>query len=99
MKPQINSETEVNMLAYRIFGKGAECTRVAVANKVYGSAHPKADDIGVWYRDQEYDKVTVALKKQLILQRGHWFEAGVEKAFEANKAKFFSQLEIDAGFQ
>jgi len=79
-------------------GKGAECMRAAVANKVFGSQHPKADDVGVWYRDQEYDKVTVALKKQLILQRGHWFEAGIDQAFEANGTKFFSQLEIDAGF-
>jgi len=79
-------------------GKGAECMRAAVANKFYGSLHPGADDIGIWYRDQEYDKVSAALKKQLILQRGHWFEAGVAQAFEANKAKFFSQLEIDAGF-
>ena len=79
-------------------GKGAECLRSAVAGKVYGSLHPKADDIGVWYRDQEYDKVTAALKKQLILQRGHWFEAGMESVFEANQAKFFTQLEIDAVF-
>jgi len=79
-------------------GKGAECMRAAVANKVFGSQQPQADDIGVWYRGQEYDKVTVALKKQLILQRGHWFEAGIEQAFQANGAKFFSQLEIDAGF-
>ena len=79
-------------------GKGAECMRAAVANKVYGSQHPKADDIGVWYRNREYDKVTAALKKQLILQRGHWFEAGIDQAFEANGTKFFSQLEIDAGF-
>jgi len=79
-------------------GKGAECMRAAVANKVFGSQHPKADDIGLWFRDMEYDKVTAALKKQLILQRGHWFEAGVEKAFKANDAKFFTQLEIDASF-
>ena len=51
-------------------GKGAECMRAAVANKVFGSQHPKADDVGLWYQDQEYDKVTAALKKQLILQRG-----------------------------
>ena len=71
-------------------GKGAECLRAAVANKVFGNQHPKADDIGVWYRDGEFDKVTAALKKQLILQRGHWFEAGIEQAFEANGTKFFS---------
>ena len=79
-------------------GKRAECLRAAVANKVYGNMHPKADDVGVWYRDQEYDKVMATLKKQLILQRGHWFEDGIEQAFEANGTKFFSQLEIDAGF-
>jgi hypothetical protein len=79
-------------------GKGAECMRAAVANKVYGNGHPKADDIGVWHKNQEYDKITATLKKQLILQRGHWFETGIEKVFKANKAKFFTQLEIDAGF-
>ena len=51
-----------------------------------------------WYQDGEFDKVMEALRKQLILQRGHWFEAGVEQAFESNGAKFFTQLEIDAGF-
>jgi hypothetical protein len=79
-------------------GRGAECMRAAVAAKVFGSTHPKADDVGLWYRDQEYEKIMAALKKQLILQRGHWFEAGIEKAFAANKAKSFTQLEIDAGF-
>ena len=79
-------------------GKGAECLRAAVAGKVYGSQHPKADDVIYWHKNQEYDKVMVTLKKQLILQRGHWFEAGIELAFEANGTKFFTQLEIDAGF-
>ena len=78
-------------------GKGAECLRSAVAGKVYGSRHSKADDVVDWHKNQEFDKVMEALKKQLILQRGHWFEAGVEKAFEANRTKFFTQLEIDAG--
>ena len=58
----------------------------------------KSDDVLTWYRGAEYDKVMEALRKQLILQRGHWFEAGIEKVFEANGAKFFTQLEIDAGF-
>jgi hypothetical protein len=79
-------------------GKGAECLRAAVAAKVYGNMHPRADDIMTWYQKQEYEKVMEALRKQLILQRGHWFEAGIEKAFAANKAKFFTQLEIDIGF-
>ena len=79
-------------------GKGAECMRSAVAGKVYGSSHPSGDKVTGWYRDGEFDKVMEALRKQLILQRGHWFEAGVEQAFEANNAKSFTQLEIDAGF-
>ena len=79
-------------------GKGAECMRSAVAAKVYGSMHPDADDVGTWYQKQKYGKVTEAMKKQLVLQRGHWFEAGIEKAFKANGTKFFTQLEIDAGF-
>ena len=75
-------------------GKGAECMRAAVANKVYGCMHPSSDDVSSWYGSQQYDKVTAALKKQLILQRGHWFEAGIMQAFKANGAKFFTQLEI-----
>ena len=79
-------------------GKGAECLRSAVAGKVFGSRHPKADDVLNWYREAEFEKVMEALRKQLILQRGHWFENGIEQAFVANQAKFFTQLEIDAGF-
>ena len=79
-------------------GKGAECLRSAVAGKVYGNMRPAADKVMNWYRGAEFDKVMEALRKQLILQRGHWFEGGVEKAFEANQAKFFTQLEIVAGF-
>ncbi len=79
-------------------GKGAECLRSAVAGKVYGSRHPSADKVLDWYRDGEFKKVMEALRKQLILQRGHWFEVGIEQTFAANNAKFFTQLEIDAGF-
>jgi hypothetical protein len=79
-------------------GKGAECLRSAVAGKVFGSRHPKADDVLNWYQEAEFEKVMEALRKQLILQRGHWFETGIEQAFEANQTKFFTQLEIDAGF-
>ena len=79
-------------------GKGAECLRAAVAGKVYGCQHPYADKVMDWYRVGEFEKIMEVLRKQLTLQRGHWFEAGVEKSFEANNAKFFTQLEIDAGF-
>ena len=79
-------------------GKGAECMRAAVAGKAFGSMHPNADKVMNWYCGQEYEKVMEAVRKQLILQRGHWFEAGIENVFKANGAKFFTQLEIDAGF-
>ena len=78
-------------------GKGAECLRSAVAGKVFGSQHPKSNDVLNWYRENEFDKVMETLRKQLILQRGHWFESGIETAFKANQAKLFTQLEIDAG--
>jgi hypothetical protein len=58
-------------------GKGAECMRAAVANKVYGSMHPSGADIRKWYAEGDYEKIKAALKKQLILQRGHWLEAGI----------------------
>ena len=80
-------------------GKGAECLRSAVAGKVFGSLHPSADKVMDWYRDGDFEKVMETLRKQLILQRGHWFEVGIETSSSmANKAKFFTQLEIDAGF-
>lgn len=34
------------------------------------------------------------LNKQLILQRGHWFEAGLVEALKSNNQPFFEQLEI-----
>ncbi len=34
------------------------------------------------------------LNKQLIFQRGHWFEAGLVEALKSNNQPFFEQLEI-----
>jgi len=39
-------------------------------------------------------KPAETLQRQLILQRGHWLEAGLIPAFRANGAKLMSQLEI-----
>jgi hypothetical protein len=75
-------------------GKGAECMRAAVANKVYGSNQPSPDDILKWHRDSNYDKIRAALNKELILQRGHWLEGGILSAFEANNTNIIPQLEI-----
>lgn len=39
-------------------------------------------------------KPAETLQRQLVLQRGHWLEAGLVPAFRANGAKLMSQLEI-----
>lgn len=39
-------------------------------------------------------KPAETLQRQLVLQRGHWLEAGLIPAFRANGAKLMSQLEI-----
>jgi hypothetical protein len=76
-------------------GKGAECLRAAVANKLYGMGQPKPEDMQQWFQESRFDEIRQALKKQLILQRGHWFEAGIVQAFKTNGTRFFPQLEID----
>jgi hypothetical protein len=76
-------------------GKGAECLRAAVANKLGGLKQPLATELNRWYEEQRFDDIRQILKKQLTLQRGHWFEGGIVRAFQANGAKLFTQLEID----
>jgi len=76
-------------------GKGAECMRAAVGNKLYGSGNPKPEDIVTWYQQQEFESINAALKKQLVLQRGHWLEGGIQNALSANGASYLPQLEIE----
>lgn len=76
-------------------GKGAECMRAAVANKLYGIGNPQPDEITFWYQQQQFENVHKALSKQLTLQRGHWLEGGIMNAFNANGSKVLPQLEIE----
>jgi len=76
-------------------GKGAECLRTAVGNKLYGIGNPQPDDIISWYQQQEFESINAALKKQLVLQRGHWLEGGIQNALSANGASYLPQLEIE----
>ena len=76
-------------------GKGAECIRAAVANKLHGIGNPQPADIVSWYQNQDFDNITAAINKQLVLQRGHWTESGIEYALIANGTSYLPQLEIE----
>ncbi len=75
-------------------GKGTECMRAAVANKVYGNMQPNPEDVQKSFSEKDFGQIQSVLNKQLILQRGHWLEAGILDAFKANNANIISQLEI-----
>jgi len=72
-------------------GKGMECMRAAVASKLGLSAAPAASAIN-GLASKELAKI---LGRQLILQRGHWQEHGIEKALSATGVKMLPQLEIN----
>ena len=71
-------------------GKGFECMRSAVADKAGLVAKPSVEMLSRVGDDQ----VLTILKQQLILQRGHWQEYGIEKAINATGTHLIPQLEI-----
>ncbi|MBG0790974.1 MAG: hypothetical protein H0S80_10810 [Desulfovibrionaceae bacterium] len=71
-------------------GKGMECLRAAVASKLGMSATPAATAVDGF----ALDDVAHVLARQIILQRGHWQEYGIEKALAATGVKLVPQLEI-----
>ena len=71
-------------------GKGMECMRAAVASKLGLSAIPAATAVG----ELAPDDMAHVLGRQIILQRGHWQEYGIEKALAATGVKLVPQLEI-----
>ncbi|WP_207261894.1 hypothetical protein [Desulfovibrio sp. Huiquan2017] len=71
-------------------GKGMECMRAAVASKLGMSAIPAATAVDGFAPDD----VACVLGRQIILQRGHWQEYGIEKALAATGVKLVPQLEI-----
>ena len=75
-------------------GRAVTCLRAAVASKLGQSHDPSGDDIGRWLKTGDEQPIALALGRQLILQRGHWLESGVESALRANGANLIPQLEI-----
>jgi hypothetical protein len=70
-------------------GKGVDCLRAAVAGKL--SVQSTAGSCQ-FARHQEQAN----LQRELRLQRGHWFEAGVLEAFRAAGQPFIHQLTISS---
>jgi hypothetical protein len=74
-------------------GRAVTCLRAAVASKLNGNpVHP--DQINHWLQNGAGPSIMDVLRRQMVLQRGHWLEAGLEAAFRANGALMISQLEI-----
>ena len=71
-------------------GKGMECMRAAVASKLGMSSVPAASAV----TGLTSDELTSALGRQIVLQRGHWQEHGIELALAATGVKLIPQLEI-----
>jgi len=76
-------------------GAGVECLRKAVGNKLNAGSQVDANDIAKWFSQKDFEKIEVTLSRQLILQRGHWFEDGILEVLYCNTTNLFSQLEID----
>jgi hypothetical protein len=66
-------------------GRALECPRAAVERKLFGN-----DDLV-----HQHD-LPSQLSRQLRLQRGHWFEAGIAEVFRQQRLPVIEQLEIEA---
>ena len=81
-------------------GRAITCMRAAVASKLRRNHAPSESDITRWLHAGAEKQIADVLGHQLILQRGHWLEGGVECALRANGVNLITQLEIsiiDAG--
>ncbi|NCC60455.1 MAG: hypothetical protein EOM12_05855 [Verrucomicrobiae bacterium] len=68
-------------------GRALECPRAAVGNKLFGNS--------AGLEVIQHDLASM-LGKELRLQRGHWFEAGVAQVFRTQGLPVIEQLEIQA---
>ncbi|MBU1195226.1 MAG: hypothetical protein KKE62_16010 [Proteobacteria bacterium] len=71
-------------------GKGMECLRAAVAGKAGLIEHLHDKDVP----GLSAGELRSVLEKQIILQRGHWQEYGLQNAIMATGVKLIPQLEI-----
>ncbi|WP_027362085.1 hypothetical protein [Halodesulfovibrio aestuarii] len=80
-------------------GKGVECMRAAIANKLGLGQRATEQSIASWFQQSDFDRIYKALTKQLVLQRGHWLESGITNALQANGTNILMQLEIMADYK
>lgn len=71
-------------------GKGMECLRSAVASKLY----PHAQQAGT-----DHESIMRLLRRQIILQRGHWQEDGLGAALTAYGLRSIPQLSIALSYK
>lgn len=76
-------------------GKGLECLRSAVASKAGITQNLDHTDVSN-LTPEELRKV---LGKQIILQRGHWQEFGIQNAMMSTGVKLVPQLEISIEYK
>ena len=65
-------------------GRALECPRAAVGRKLFGNGNDLT---------HQHD-LPLLLARQLRLQRGHWFEAGIAQVFRQQSLPVIEQLEI-----
>ncbi len=75
-------------------GRAVTCPRAAVASKLGRGDVVTGSDVARWLQEGTQQPIVDALGRQLVLQRGHWLEAGVETALRANGVNLIPQLEI-----
>jgi hypothetical protein len=66
-------------------GRALECPRAAVGRKLIGNGDDQA----------HHHDLSALLSRQLRLQRGHWFEAGIAQVFRQQRLPVIEQLEIE----
>ena len=69
-------------------GRALECLRAAIGRKLFGSGEDLV---------HQHDLLSL-LARQLRLQRGHWFEAGIAQVFRQQRLPVIEQLEIRTSY-
>lgn len=75
-------------------GRALECLRAAVAAKLQSTVRSEHSDLPA-----DEVRMRQLLRRELILQRGHWQEAGIASALSAAGLQLIPQLEIEATCQ
>ncbi|TYT73187.1 hypothetical protein, partial [Desulfobotulus mexicanus] len=73
-------------------GRGMECLRAAVADKFQKANSP--EEVARWYAEEDTERILATLQRELVFQRGHWFESGMGEVLRSNGSKPIHQLEV-----